>query len=418
MNNIGVIQKAASQTFGSRRIVWSFIVFILALFSLFNLPSGWFVFVGLCFASDGIASLIEALMHPMGVNFTKRIRFILKSLILAFVGIYLIKIGGVNVIYFGEYDINWLYISIALGSISGFLNLDRSMERVKRQYNLPKVNAVIEDNLERHNIDLATSLNLFAIKSIINSYSQKRLQRIFQTPLMIKTRAVNIITTYWSSSPGTFLEEAYQLYQGNASLLFQNFDWEYFNSVLEEVKKGLDSQDDEAQNQEILEGNEKDNQPIKFTSNETNSNNYLEIEDELIEIMNRKQSKLGEVMESKGVANYKYDFDNKKILFVNSLEEVVLEYKIILIGSYSLKENSWAWGWSVPIISFEMAQESSKLRSLSELRKTDLYLSKLPFEIKAEDLNYLIADCVDFLEARAFYKAPQDTAIRFWALMP
>ncbi len=161
-----------------------------------------------------------------------------------------------------------------------------------------------------------------------------------------------------------------------------------------------------------------DNQPTKFISNQATSNNFLDIEDELVTAINIKQQKLGQVMESKGVSNYEYDLENKKILFVNNLGEVVLEYRTILIGNYSLRENSWAWGWAVPIISFDMAKESSKLRRLSELRKTDLYLSKLPFEIKAENLNYLIADCVDFLEAKAFYKAPQDTAIRFWALMP
>ena len=240
MAKSNLYKKLFLEYFSSKRIIWSFILTIVSLIALTKLPSGILTWIGFLCLADAISGLIEAVIHPMGVHLKDRSSPALKSILIATIGFILLKINGFSSIYFGQYLINWLYVAIAFGLIGGIFNFDKSMERIRRRNNIPRANLFLDNQIEQENISQNRFISCFAIKAIINGYKPKQLQKLWNKPLIFKTKVVNAIAAYWNRNPGTPLEDYYESCDGNTSLLYEQIDWDDLNYVWQMCKKELD----------------------------------------------------------------------------------------------------------------------------------------------------------------------------------
>ena len=110
-----------------------------------------------------------------------------------------------------------------------------------------------------------------------------------------------------------------------------------------------------------------------------------------------------------------YDQERKVLQFINENQEL-LEFYVIIIGTWSPKSNTWMWAWENSSMTVEVQKEASAMKELAEI--TGLNIFETPFfQCKEGDAFDITALAVHHLNAIGMYQVPEEDSHLFLAIM-
>lgn len=133
------------------------------------------------------------------------------------------------------------------------------------------------------------------------------------------------------------------------------------------------------------------------------------------EELKEKQERLFTIYDIGSYERFWFDQISKSLQFKNN-DENLLEFKIVCIGSWAHKNNTWMWGWANESFTDEIRADAQVLKGLKGLTEYDLFEEEgfkcdegMAYEIAAMTINYL--------NALGMYKIPGEKSHLFLALI-
>ncbi|MED1267986.1 hypothetical protein P4U03_15465 [Bacillus mycoides] len=112
---------------------------------------------------------------------------------------------------------------------------------------------------------------------------------------------------------------------------------------------------------------------------------------------------------------YWYDQDQCILQFKNN-GQVLLEFSVVFIGSWSGKSNSWMWSWANEHMTDCARSKSNCLKGLQKITGSEVFINSL-FECDQEMAHELAAFSIEYLDAEGMYIAPGERNDLFMAVM-
>ena len=130
----------------------------------------------------------------------------------------------------------------------------------------------------------------------------------------------------------------------------------------------------------------------------------------LLEAVNELDAKHDILQKEYGFGTFSrwwYEQVSSKLQFFNKQDSLCLEAKVIHIGSYSPKSNTWKWSWSNESILPWSSQRAEKIKELESITGFELFGQESAFEIESESMAWeLAAISVKHLGVMGCYRAP------------
>ncbi|ADL51190.1 DUF6882 domain-containing protein [Clostridium cellulovorans] len=134
---------------------------------------------------------------------------------------------------------------------------------------------------------------------------------------------------------------------------------------------------------------------------------YEELED--------KQKKLFDIYNIGSYESYWFDQMTRTLQFKNN-DKVMLEFKVLCIGTWAHQKNNWMWGWANESFTDEIREEASVLKGLKELTGYDVF-EELGFQCDEIMAYEAVAMALSYLDALGMYKIPGGKSHLFLALL-
>ena len=122
----------------------------------------------------------------------------------------------------------------------------------------------------------------------------------------------------------------------------------------------------------------------------------------------------------------KYNLGNKDEFFIDQETEklqfkdegkVVLEFKVVFIGTWAHKKENWLWAWANNSLLDDIKLKSIKLKGLSDITGKDIF-SNEKIDNCTEDMVYgLVAMSVNHLNGLGMYRIPGERSHLYVCLM-
>lgn len=112
---------------------------------------------------------------------------------------------------------------------------------------------------------------------------------------------------------------------------------------------------------------------------------------------------------------YWYDQDQCILQFKNN-GQVLLEFSVVFIGSWSGKSNSWMWSWANENMSDCARSKSNCLKGLQKITGSEVFITSI-FECDQEMAHELAAFSIEYLDAEGMYIVPDERNDLFMAVM-
>ena len=96
--------------------------------------------------------------------------------------------------------------------------------------------------------------------------------------------------------------------------------------------------------------------------------------------------------------------------------QVLLEFSVVFIGSWSGKRNSWMWSWANENVADYTRSKSNCLKDLQKITGSEVFINPL-FECDQEMAYELAAFSIEYLDAEGMYMAPGERSDVFMAVM-
>ena len=139
--------------------------------------------------------------------------------------------------------------------------------------------------------------------------------------------------------------------------------------------------------------------------------NYL---DSTFEEMEEKQNKLEQVFGLGHFDRYELDPDEETIFFSADGKNGV-KAKFIPIGTYSLENESWMWGWHNSAFTDGLREKSGKLKALADI--TGIEMFENPTAGADEEMAWeMAAMSLHVLDADGLYRVPGNNLLYFYAI--
>lgn len=142
---------------------------------------------------------------------------------------------------------------------------------------------------------------------------------------------------------------------------------------------------------------------------------FSEFIDKCYEELNNKQQSLLKLYNMGSYDSYWFDQLVKTIQF-KSNGEVMLEFKIVCIGTWAHEKNTWMWGWANASFTEEIREDSSKLKGLKQVTGFDAF-EKPGFECDEAMAYEAAAMSLHYLNGLGMYRLPGEKSHLFVALM-
>jgi hypothetical protein len=143
--------------------------------------------------------------------------------------------------------------------------------------------------------------------------------------------------------------------------------------------------------------------------------------DEYLELCYENLEKKQEILlKEYGIGNgnfqeYWYDQESSKIQFKTD-GKVMLEFRVVFIGSWSTKSNTWMWAWANNSMTDGVKSQSSVLKELKLVTGFGIFTEE-SFNCDEAMAHELAAFSVDHLKAKGMYISPDGKSNLFMALM-
>jgi hypothetical protein len=141
-------------------------------------------------------------------------------------------------------------------------------------------------------------------------------------------------------------------------------------------------------------------------------NEYVE---KCYEELQDKQEQLFNTYNMGAYESYWFDQLTKSLQFKNK-NEVLLEFKIICIGTWAHEKNTWMWGWANESFTNEIREDSKVLKGLKEFTGYDVF-EEDGFECDESMAYEAAAMALNYLNALGMYRIPGEKSHLFVALM-
>ena len=140
--------------------------------------------------------------------------------------------------------------------------------------------------------------------------------------------------------------------------------------------------------------------------------------EEFLEVSLNELSQKQELIKAEyGLGNYNNWYFNQlteKLQFLNELQTPVVEAKVVVIGSYVLKSNSWKWAWANESFTPSIREKSKSLVGLTELTGIGLFSKEETISVENESMAWeLGAFSVKYLNSLGLYRAPSKDGNQF-----
>ncbi len=112
---------------------------------------------------------------------------------------------------------------------------------------------------------------------------------------------------------------------------------------------------------------------------------------------------------------YWYDQDQCILQFKNN-GQVLLEFSVVFIGSWSGKSNSWMWSWANENVADDARSKSNCLKDLQTITGSEVFINPF-FECDQEMAYELAAFAIEYLDAEGMYIVPDERNEVFMAVM-
>ncbi|GFZ33279.1 hypothetical protein CSC2_38050 [Clostridium zeae] len=143
---------------------------------------------------------------------------------------------------------------------------------------------------------------------------------------------------------------------------------------------------------------------------------FEEFIDNCYEELQEKQARLFDEYDIGSYGSYWFDQITKTLQFKNN-EIVMLEFKIICIGTWAHKVNTWLWGWSNESFTDDIRNDAEVLKGLKDLTGNDIF-EQIGFDKCDETMAYeAVAMSLSYLNALGVYRIPGEKSHLFVALL-
>lgn len=128
-----------------------------------------------------------------------------------------------------------------------------------------------------------------------------------------------------------------------------------------------------------------------------------------------KQNKIQEDFDIGSFDEYRYDQEQEILQFKNA-NEVIIEFNVIFIGTWSKKKKDWLWAWANSSMTDNVKQKALSLKKLHHITGFHIFENS---SLEADEITAweLAALSVHVLEAIGLYKIPGDDSDLFIALI-
>lgn len=142
---------------------------------------------------------------------------------------------------------------------------------------------------------------------------------------------------------------------------------------------------------------------------------FNEFVDRCYEELEKKQEKLFNIYNMGAYDSYWFDQTTRTLKFKNN-DEILLEFKIICVGTWAYKKNTWMWGWANESFTNEIRKDAEVLKKLKELTGYGVF-EKQGFVCDESMAYETVSMAVSYLNALGMYKIPGQKSHLFVALI-
>lgn len=137
--------------------------------------------------------------------------------------------------------------------------------------------------------------------------------------------------------------------------------------------------------------------------------------------LREKQSRLMQLYRLGEMKRWWFEQATEQLQFFDSHDNCALLARVIDIGSYSLKSNTWRWAWGNPSVLPDLRRKARPLRALEAVTGFDLFGQEDAFVVDGEGMAWeLAAISIRHLDAMGCYRSPSsspDGPITYLAIM-
>lgn len=133
------------------------------------------------------------------------------------------------------------------------------------------------------------------------------------------------------------------------------------------------------------------------------------------EKLEKKQEKLFQDFQIGNYEKYWYNQERSVLQFIDN-GVIQLEFKVIFIGSWSKKSDTWMWAWANGSMLEEVRQLSSSIQGLYQVTDFDIFKEPI-FECDEAMAHELTAFAVEQLDVRGMYISPDGNSLLFMAII-
>lgn len=123
-----------------------------------------------------------------------------------------------------------------------------------------------------------------------------------------------------------------------------------------------------------------------------------------------KQSRLAQIYGLGEMKRWWFEQAAEQLQFFDGNDKLVLLAKVVDIGSYSPKSNTWKWAWGNPSVLPDLRKKALSLRELEAVTGFDLFGLENAFAIDGEGMAWeLAAISIRHLDAIGCYRSPSSS---------
>lgn len=112
---------------------------------------------------------------------------------------------------------------------------------------------------------------------------------------------------------------------------------------------------------------------------------------------------------------YWFDQESGILQFITD-DQVLLEFKFIVIGTFAHTNETWMWGWKNSSLLPCIREASDLFRDLKEITGLEEFEAE-GFNCDEQMAYEIVAMCVSHIDAKGMYKIPGERSHMFLALM-
>ena len=142
-----------------------------------------------------------------------------------------------------------------------------------------------------------------------------------------------------------------------------------------------------------------------------------QFENYLVMCYDKLESKQQKFISDYNIYNFdEYWYDKIDVYYSLKNGQVLLEFSVVFIGSWSGKSNSWMWSWANENVADYARSKSNCLKDLQNITGNEVFINSL-FECDQEMAYELAAFSIEYLDAEGVYMAPGERSDVFMAVM-